>query len=273
MKQLNDFWGLWGSTDLEKRLQMFFTDKEKKFAVKVQFKFCQKVLGIKCKRSSFAMSSAGKGKSLKELLKNFKEIVSWNKERNNDKENTVDFSRPVFVMRAALSKEKESLRARALQATDKENKKFQDLTPETSRKRAEENKIACEKKKKQNETNSVILTLNDLVDKVVDHFCYLDDNSEQERWQRSTVLEKVKSTKYLMRYHQLLDKIVPCDLQHDFNLDLVGASVGHLLKDDETGEDIWCGAEVVDIDLESKKEIPVFFIMYHADESEYDLDE
>ena len=75
---------------------------------------------------------------MKELLKNFKEIISWNKERGNDKENTVDFSRPVFVMPAALSKEKESLRARALQATNKENKKFKDLTQATSRKRAGE---------------------------------------------------------------------------------------------------------------------------------------
>ena len=58
----------------------------------------------------------------------------------------------------------------------------------------------------------MILTLNDLVGKVVDHFCYLDDDSEKERWHRGLVLEKVKSTKYLMRYHQLPDKIVPCDL-------------------------------------------------------------
>ena len=86
-------WGrLWGSTDVEKRLQMFSTEKEKKFAQKVQFK----VVGIKCKRSLFAMSSGRKGKSLKELVKNFKEIISWNKERNNGKENTVDSSRPVF---------------------------------------------------------------------------------------------------------------------------------------------------------------------------------
>ena len=147
LKQLNDFWGLWGSADLEKRLPMFFADKEKTFALKVQFNFCQKVLGIKCKRSLFVMSSGGKGKSLKELLKNFKEIISWNKERGNDKENTVDFSRPVFVMPAALSKEKESLRARALQATNKENKKFKDLTQATSTKRAGEIKLLVKKKK------------------------------------------------------------------------------------------------------------------------------
>ena len=55
--------------------------------------------------------------------------------------------------------------------------------------------------------------------------------------------------------------------------DLVGASVRHLLEDDETGKDIWWDAEVVDIDLESEKEDPVFFIMYHTDETEYDFDE
>ena len=232
------------------------------------------------------MSSGGKGKGLKELVKNVKEIISWNKERDNEKENTVDFSRPVFVTLAALSKELEFFRACALQATDKENKKFKDMTQETSRKRAGENKIACKKEKriKQNETNSVILTLNDLIGKVVHHFCYLDDDSEEERWHRGILLEKVKSTKYLMRYHQLRDKTVPCDIKHDFKSDklklvdlapkdLVGASVRHLLKDDETGEDIWWDAEVVDIDLESKKENPVIFIMYHTHETEYDLDE
>ena len=197
-----------------------------------------------------------------------------------------EIARPVFVTPAALSKEKEYLRARVLQTTDKGNKKFKDLTQEACRKRAGENKIPCKKEKriKQNETNSVILTLNDLVGKVVNHVCYLDDDSEEERWYRGIVLEKVKSTKYLMWYHQLPDKIVPCDLNHDFtsdNLklvdlapkDLVGASVRHLLKDDETGEDIWWDAEVVEIDLESEKENPVFFIMYHTDETEYDLDE
>ena len=147
-----------------------------------------------------------------------------------------------------MSKEKDYLRASALQAIDKENKKFKDLTQETSRKRAGKNKIACikEKRMKQNEANSVILTLIDLVGKVVDHYCYLDDDSEEERWHRGIVLEKVKSTKYFMRCHQLPDKIMPCDLQLDFKSyklklvdlspkDLVGASVRHLLKDDRSG--------------------------------------
>ena len=123
------------------------------------------------------------------------------------------------------------------------------------------------------------MTLNDLVGKLVDHFCYLNDDSEEER---GIVLEKVTSTKYLMRYHQLPDKIVPCDLADKSDKlklvdlapkDLVGASVRHLLEDDETGKDIWWDAEVVDIDLESEKEDPVFFIMYHTDETEYDFDE
>ena len=150
-----------------------------------------------------------------------------------------------------MSKENDFLKSPALQATDKENKKFKDLAQETSRKRAGENKSTCKKEKgiKQNETNSVILMLNDLVGKIVDHFCYLDNNSEEERWHRGTELEKVKTTKYLMQYHQLPDKIVPWDLQHYFKSDkfksklvdlapkdIVGASVYHLLKDNKTGE-------------------------------------
>ena len=87
-----------------------------------------------------------KGKSLKEPVRNFKKIISWNKSGDNEKEKTVDFSRPVFAMPAALPKEKESLRAHALQATDKENEKLKDLTQKTSRKRAGENKIVKKKK-------------------------------------------------------------------------------------------------------------------------------
>ena len=99
-----------------------------------------------------------------------------------------------------MSKEKDFLKSPALQATDKENKKFKDLAQEASRKRAGENKNTCKKEKgiEQNETNLVILMLNDLVGKIVDHFCYLDNNSEEERWHRGTELEKVKTTKYLM---------------------------------------------------------------------------
>ena len=54
---------------------------------------------------------------------------------------------------------------------------------------------------------------------------------------------------------------------------LLGASVKHLLKDDDTGEEVWWDAEVVDIDLSSKnQENPIFFALYHTDEKEYETE-
>ena len=52
--------------------------------------------------------------------------------------------------------------------------------------------------------------------------------------------------------------------------DLAGASLKHLLNDDNTGEEIWWDAEVVDIDLSSKNlENPIS--LYHTNEKEFFL--
>ena len=86
----------------------------------------------------------------------------------------------------------------------------------------------------------------------------------------------------MVRYHECPDKFYSCSLLQDFKenhvkvvdlkpVDLVGASVKLLLKDDDTGEEIWWDAEVVDIDLSSKnQENPIFFVLYHNDEKEYE---
>ena len=60
-----------------------------------------------------------------------------------------------FLLCQQLSKEKESLRARALQATNKENKKFKDLTQATTRKRAGEIKLLVKKKKELNKMKQI----------------------------------------------------------------------------------------------------------------------
>ena len=54
--------------------------------------------------------------------------------------------------------------------------------------------------------------------------------------------------------------------------DLVGASVKDLLKNDDTGEEAWLDAEGVNIDLSCLKseENPIFFVLYHTDEKEYE---
>ena len=87
--------------------------------------------------------------------------------------------------------------------------------------------------------------------------------------------------KFLVRYHECPDKSYSRSSLQDFKenhvkvvdlkpTDLVGTSVKHLLKDDDTGEEVWWDAEVVDIDLSSKnQENPVFFVLYHTDEKEY----
>ena len=74
----------------------------------------------------------------------------------------------------------------------------------------------------------------------------------------------------MVRYHKCLDQFYSCSLLQDFkenhlkvvdlkSADLVGASVKHLLKDDDTGEEIWWDTEVVDIDLSSKNLENPFF--------------
>ena len=40
--------------------------------------------------------------------------------------------------------------------------------------------------------------------------------------------------------------------------DLIGASIHHMFEDDETGENIWWNAEVVDLDPDSDPENPNF---------------
>ena len=55
---------------------------------------------------------------------------------------------------------------------------------------------------------------------------------------------------------------------------LFGASVRHLLADDQSGEEIWWNAEIVDLDLTCKNQKdPIFFILYHMDDMEHQVDE
>ena len=59
LKQLNEYGGLWGEAEAEEKVAAFSTEKDRKSALKVQLCFCQKVIGSKCHRSYFAMSSGG----------------------------------------------------------------------------------------------------------------------------------------------------------------------------------------------------------------------
>ena len=56
--------------------------------------------------------------------------------------------------------------------------------------------------------------------------------------------------------------------------DLAGASVQHLLGDDQSGEEIWWNAEILDLYLTcNNQKDAMFFVLYHMDDMEYQVDE
>ena len=140
-------------------------------------------------------------------------------------------------------------------------------------------------KKAKESSETVVTSTDDLVGKVVDHFCYLNDDAEEEEWKRGVVIEKTGSSIYLLCYHSSQDKLYIWNLNQDFKSncirlvslrprDLVGASVRHLLADDQSGEEIWCNVEIVDLDLICKNQKdPIFFVLYHIDDMEYQVNE
>ena len=93
---------------------------------------------------------------------------------------------------------------------------------------------------------------------------------EDESWNRGIVVEK-SGTQFLVRYYECPDKFYSRSLHQDFRENhakvfdlkpagLAEASFKHLLKENDTGEEIWWDAEVVDIDVSSKnQENPNFF--------------
>ena len=172
-----------------------------------------------------------------------------------------------------MEKEKAILKERASKATLKEAQKYQlndNTTLTQSRKRGRKNDTIQQKTKKARECEvaTVLSSVDELIGKVIDHYCFLED--EDESWNRGVVVE-TSGTKFLVRYHECPDKFYSRSLLQDFKenhakffdlkpADLVEASFKHLLKHDDTGEEIWWFAEVADIDLGSKnQENPIFF--------------
>ena len=243
LKQINECGGLWGILDA--RLENLETEKEKRMALKIQLNFHQKVLGVKCCQSLFAMTSGGKVKDICVLIKNLKEVISWSKDSNSNTNAEIDFSRPIFVTQAALEKEKKMFKERAAQTTQKEKEKAlgKENNPlgKKQRKRTIEPIKKGNLKKAKESPEAVVTSTDDLVGKVVDHFCYLDNDAEEEAWNRGIVIEKTGSSKYLLCYHPYQDKLHTWDLNQDFKSscirlvslrprDLVRASVQHLGK-------------------------------------------
>ena len=273
LRELDNFGGLWGIDMVDTKLSNFSSDKEKRIALKIQLNFRQKVIGVKCGKRFFTLSSGGKIKPISEIRDNLIHVIKWNLNLQPESAN-LDFSKPCIISDSDLRKQKSIFKenlAKQQQKNEVEKVGGKRLTVSKSngtggsRKRV---KVANEDEKKV----PVISSSGELVGKLIDHFCFLEDE-DVESWHRGVVLKTFGRKKFLVRYNDCPDEIYPQPLFEEFKAgnvrvvelkgeDLIGASIRHMFEDDETGESIWWNAEVVDLDPDSDPENPKFFVMY-----------
>ena len=221
------------------------------------------------------MSSGGKMKPITVLIDNLRFVCRWSSGEPSS-ETESDYSQPSLINPAILKNHKESYKETALKTTEKMTEK--DMEIEGSRKRvklvkekgsAKKSKIS----KSKDRQVPVVSSASELVGKIVDHICFLGDE-DTERWFRGVVLESIGKSQFLVRYHEFLDESFSQPLYKDFKADrvklvefvasdLIGASIRHLFYDNDTEENVWWDAEVVDVDVTSEdKNNPNYFIWY-----------
>ena len=110
--------------------------------------------------------------------------------------------------------------------------------------------------------------------RLIDDFCFLKDE-DVESWHRGVVLKTFGRKKIMVRYNDCSYVLYPQSLFEELKAenvrvvelkgqDVVGANIAHMFEDDESGENIWCNAEVLDLNLDSDPENPKF--IFHDDE-------
>ena len=95
LRQLVDFGGLWHLDVVDTKLSKLSSENEKRLALKIQLTFWQKVIGVKCARTYFTMSSSGVMKPISKLLENLKHVITWN---SDTPDTDVDFSKPYIII-------------------------------------------------------------------------------------------------------------------------------------------------------------------------------
>ena len=160
-------------------------------ALKIQLNFHQKVVGVKCYRLLFVITSGGKVKEICKLIKNLKEVISWSKDTNSN--SNEKFFNTYLCDTYSIEKGKKMLKERAAQTNQKDKEKAlgKENIPlgKKQRKRTIEPAKKGNLKKAKESPEAVVTSTDDLVGKVVDHFCYLDDDAEEEEWNRGVVME------------------------------------------------------------------------------------
>ena len=111
----------------------------------------------------------------------------------------------------------------------------------------------------------------ELVEKVVEHFCYLDEEDKQG-WYRGVVLAMSGKDRFHVCYNDFPDMIYSKQIYKDFKVGyarlvelkpkyLFCASIRHMYTDGESNENIWWNAEVVDVDPDTSDANEPFFMM------------
>ena len=105
LRELDDFGGLWDIDMVDTKLSNFSSDKEKRIALKIQLNFRQKVIGVKCGKRFFTLSSGGKIKPISEIRDNLAHVTKWNSNVQPENAN-LDFSKPCIISDSDLRKQK-----------------------------------------------------------------------------------------------------------------------------------------------------------------------
>lgn len=136
----------------------------------------------------------------------------------------------------------------------------------------------------------VVSTPFDLIGKVASHFCdFEDDDVSEHNWHKGIILDTFGRSKvkphFIIQYEELPEETFVRDLFYDYKNgelklaevdvnDFIGASVKHLFIDDETGDEIWWEAEIVDVDDECENNLnPEFFVFYYDENGEEEEEE
>ena len=110
----------------------------------------------------------------------------------------------------------------------------------------------------------VISCADDLVRKLVEHFCSIDnEDAEEDDWHKGTVLERHGKSSFLIRYNELQDNFFSHNLYKGLSSDrvritsvtfhnFIGVNIKHLYTDDTSNKDIWWDAKVVDFDMDGE---------------------
>ena len=93
LRELDDFGGLWGIDMVDTKLSNFSSER---IALKIQLNFRQKVIGVKCGKRFFTLSSGGKMKPISEIWDNLIHVIKWNSNLQPKSAN-LDFSKPCII--------------------------------------------------------------------------------------------------------------------------------------------------------------------------------